>query len=599
MEFKKLNLVKLLERIECGEIQLPDFQRDWVWSDDKIKSLLESVIRGFPINSILLLACDAGNMKFSFRPVEGADKIDTKPQYLILDGQQRLTSLFGAFFLDEPVQISSDKRYFYYINMKQAIEIVDGVETSEKEDQLIISVPPNRKLKSGSKSKLDLSTPEKEFAAGMFPLNKFFKGNRQWLRAYERFCNDNSAGEFTDAFVEKVIDNASSYEIFSLELEKNTPLESVCKIFEKVNIGGVKLDVFDLLTAIFAAHKTEDGKSIGLRKELDDIKKYFEDNSLKILSAVERTDFITALTLLVTYNKYLEDKRQSVSCKSEDILKLNYNDYLNCKVVMTEGFVDAAKFLEEEGIKSKKYLPYKPQLIPMAAIFAKLNLLGKNNLASRKKIRQWYWYSVFSEAYRDGQLNRFAKDIVQIMDWIIRDKVPEIIQDTQIAAWKLMKAKSIQSAIYKGIISIIFRHGAKDFLAGRSMSTCADYAEDIEIHHIFPKKYCAAKKFPKDRYDNIANRTPIMKKTNKILSDNAPGIYLATIQDNENLSGAEIDEILERHFIDAALCRADNFNAFVVDRAKKILDAVEELTNRKISGRDSSEIRKVFGASLQ
>ena len=181
LEVKKFNLVKLLEKIECGEIQLPDFQRDWVWSDDRIKSLLESVICGFPINSILLLACDAGNLKFSCRTVEGVEKICIKPQALILDGQQRLTSLFGAFFCDKPVKISNDKEYFYYVDMKKAIA---AVETSETKEDLIISVPANRKLKSAGKIKLDLSTPEKEFVADMFPLNKFFKGTLDWILGY-------------------------------------------------------------------------------------------------------------------------------------------------------------------------------------------------------------------------------------------------------------------------------------------------------------------------------------------------------------------------------------------------------------------------------
>ena len=432
-----------------------------------------------------------------------------------------------------------------------------------------------------------------------FELNKIFKDNRQWFRAYEKFHGDNSAEDFVDAFAEKVIDSVKAYEIISVELEKNISLEAVCKIFEKVNIGVVKLDVFDLLTAVFAAHKTDDGKNIALRKELDDIKSGFEENSLKILSAIERTDFITALNLLVTYEKSCADKKVAVSCKSEDILKLSYRDYLDNRAAIVDGFIDAAKFLAEEGITSKKYLPYKTQLVPMAAIFAKVKALGKDNLATRKKLRQWYWTSVFSEAYRDGHLNRFVKDIVQVMDWIIRDKMPEIVEKAHINAWNLMRAKSTQSAIYRGLISIIFHHGAKDFLAGTDMSASANFAESIEIHHVFPKKYCEIQKLPKERYDNVANRTPIMKRTNKILGDNPPSFYLGKIEEKLNLSGAELDEILERHFIAPALCRADDFNAFLVDRAKKILDAVEERIGHPVSGRDSQEIKKVFGAPLQ
>ena len=114
MDAKKFNLEELLRKINDGLIQLPDFQRDWVWSDEQIKSLIESVIRGFPINSILLLECGANNLNFSCRPIEGADKSDVSPQHLILDGQQRLTSLFGALFSDNPFKISKGKKEFFF-----------------------------------------------------------------------------------------------------------------------------------------------------------------------------------------------------------------------------------------------------------------------------------------------------------------------------------------------------------------------------------------------------------------------------------------------------------------------------------------------------
>ena len=96
----------------------------------------------------------------------------------------------------------------------------------------------------------------------------------------------------------------------------------------------------------------------------------------------------------------------------------------------------------------------RSQLIPLAALFAQLKLSGKDNAQSRDKIRRWYWCGVFGEAYRDGHLSRFAKDIVQVTDWILDDKKASIVEDVQIGAWNLMKAKSIQSAIYKGIIII-------------------------------------------------------------------------------------------------------------------------------------------------
>lgn len=587
----KFDIRTLLEKIKRGEIQLPDFQRDWVWKDKQINSLLESVIRGFPINSILLLECDASNLKLACRPIEGSGAIDTLPQYLILDGQQRLTSLFGALFSKKPVEFKkTKKKYFYYVNMLKAI---DSVKNSSDVDDMIISVPEERILKTAKSETLDLSVPEKEYAAGMFPLNTvvdFFS----WLSGYQQFTgNFNVASEFNTEIIQKIL----SYQIICIKLDKDTPLEAVCKIFEKVNISGVVLTIFDLSTAILASYK-ENGKSINLRNDWKNISdNVFAKSNLDILKEIDGTDFITALTLFVSYENHRNDKQNAVGCKRENILKLAPTDYLKYKDALVDGFIEAGKFLEEEGITKIKYLPYKPQLIPMAALLAEMKLSGKNNAAARDKFRQWYWCGVFSETYRDGHLARFAKDIVQVMNWIETNDAPEIIKDTQIVAERLIKVKTIQSAAFKGIISIIFKNKATDFRSGRAMSLSANHGENIDVHHIFPKKYCEHKGFKSEICDSILNKTPISSETNKIIGQKAPSIYIKEFE-NQGNGFLQINDSFASHFIDAELCRADDFDAFIVDRAKKFFDAIEQLTGRKVVGRDGQEVIKLFGVPL-
>ena len=586
----KFNIKTLLEKIKCGEIQLPDFQRDWVWKDKQIQSLLESVIRGFPINSILLLECDTNNIKFSHRMIHSLEESDIVPQYLILDGQQRLTSLFGALLSDKPVSFSRNKKkFFYYVDMTKAIE---SVKNSADVEDMILSVPEDKIVKLG-KEQLDLSTPDKEYAAGMFPLNKlinFFS----WLSGYQQVTgNINHADEFYREVIQKV----TEYQIICIKLDKNTPLEAVCKIFEKVNISGVVLTVFDLLTAILASYKA-DGKVINLRDDWKNIHdNIFGKTNLDILRDIDGTDFISALTLFVSYKNFRYGKACPIGCKRENILKLEPTDYLQYRDEVAQGFIDAGKFLEEEGITKAKYLPYKPQLIPLSALFAALKIFAQNTAASRNKIRQWYWSGVFSEAYRDGHLARFTRDIVQVMKWIENDEEPEIIRNAQIVAAALIRVKGVQSAAFKGIVSIIFRNNATDFRLGKVMMISANHNENIDVHHIFPKQYCADNGLPVDIYDSILNKTPISSDTNKIIGRKSPSVY---IKDFEALGNTpqQINDSFASHFIDADLCRANDFDAFAADRAKKILDAIELIINRKVSGRDSQEIIKLFGKPL-
>src|SRR6516165_10836378 len=91
------SLPDLLRDIQTGEIQLPDFQRGWVWDDDHIRSLIASVSLSYPIGAVMLLQTGGDGTQFQPRPIEGvvADR-GKKPEYLILDGQQRMTSLYLA-----------------------------------------------------------------------------------------------------------------------------------------------------------------------------------------------------------------------------------------------------------------------------------------------------------------------------------------------------------------------------------------------------------------------------------------------------------------------------------------------------------------------
>src|SRR5260370_40679720 len=92
----KRSLLDILRDIETGKIQLPDFQRGWVWDDEHVRSLLASVSVSFPIGAVMLLETGGDGVRFRPRPIEGTDeKLNSvKPERLILDGQQRLTSLF-------------------------------------------------------------------------------------------------------------------------------------------------------------------------------------------------------------------------------------------------------------------------------------------------------------------------------------------------------------------------------------------------------------------------------------------------------------------------------------------------------------------------
>ena len=108
----KKSLYEVLKDVNTGKIQLPDFQRDWVWDDNRIKGIIASVAKSFPIGAIMLLETGNENIRFKTKPVEGVIGIsNTKPEMLILDGQQRITSLYQAIIPNRVVKTRNSKGY--------------------------------------------------------------------------------------------------------------------------------------------------------------------------------------------------------------------------------------------------------------------------------------------------------------------------------------------------------------------------------------------------------------------------------------------------------------------------------------------------------
>ena len=126
-----------------GVIQLPDFQRSWVWDEDRIKSLIASVSRAFPVGALMTLDT-GGPVNFKPRPIEGAppEARQTAPRSLLLDGQQRMTSLYQVTLRRKVVETVTPKkkkvRRWFYIDIRKALD--EGLDREE----VIIGVPEDR-----------------------------------------------------------------------------------------------------------------------------------------------------------------------------------------------------------------------------------------------------------------------------------------------------------------------------------------------------------------------------------------------------------------------------------------------------------------------
>ena len=581
----KESLMALLGEAASGKTQLPDFQRGWVWDDEHIRDLLASVSRAFPIGAIMLLEAGGDEVTFKTRPLEGATPGDTEPRQLVLDGQQRLTSLFQSLVSDQPVATRDAKGKpllrWYYLDIEAAlnphVERIDAV----------ISVPEDRTVRSdfGRKIELDLSTEELEFRNRHFPLNKL--GNyRPWRRGFNRYWdNDREETELLDRFEEEILDPFLQFQIPLISLKEHVPKEAVCLVFEKVNTGGVSLTVFELLTATFAADNFE------LRPDWDARKRRLHE--LPVLSNVASTDFLQAITLVATHHarqvasQQGEDSLPVVSCKRRDMLKLTAARYQQWADQLEAAFRMAARFLNREHVFDAKFLPYSTQLIPLAAL---LTVLGKRaeDQGVHDKLVRWYWCGVFGELYGSATESRFARDLPEVLDWIDGGPQPRTVEDANFAPERLLTLQTRRSAAYRGLYVMQLREGARDFRTGEPSSLQTYFDEAIDIHHIFPRKWCNDRGKEGRFVDSIVNKTPLTARTNRIVGGNAPSEYLSSLQRNHDVPAHELDRNLRSHFIDPDLLRGDQFEAFFRARSEAILEVIATAMGKSLE-HDASE----------
>lgn len=589
-------LSKILEDIQQGETQLPDFQRGWIWDDERIKSLLASISQSFPIGAVMML--ETGNEDVHFKPrlVEGVTLSHPfEPDLLILDGQQRLTatyqSLIGQCAVDTRDIHGKPMKRWYYIDMSKALD------PNCDRDECIRSIAEDKKVRNFRGEVVeDYSSPDKEYEYGLFPFNKIFSSDT-WMMGFQEYWDyDKGKTKLFNRFNTEIIKRFEQYQLPLITMNKETPKEAVCVVFEKVNTGGVILNVFELLTATFAADKFI--PDFSLREDWE--KKAARLKAYPILEKIENTDFLQAVSLLVTRSRHLSAIKQGVSpenapgisCKRKDILKMTLKDYSEFCEQALAGFEKAARLLTLQKFFSARDIPYRTQITPLAAA---VSLIGDQieNEPVRQKIFKWYWCGVLGELYGGAIETRFAKDVPEILAWVKGGPEPSTVSDAHFAPSRLLTLRTRNSAAYKGIYTLLMRDGGMDFMSGQPIDYSTYFEENVDIHHIFPEKWCQEHGKSKDsntriNYDCVVNKTPLSYKTNRKIGGNAPSAYLEKIQKDASINPERLDEIMRSHLIDPRLARSDNFEEFFTARKEAILKRIEDAMGKPIA-RDAVE----------
>ncbi len=604
-----VGLEDLLRKCEKGAIKLPEFQRSWVWDEDRIRSLMASISLAFPVGVLMTLE-SGGAVEFKERPVQGApgSADGAKAECLLLDGQQRMTSLYQACIRDKVVETVTARRKrvsrWFYIDIEAALN------PAKEREEAIIGVPEDRILKRnfGREIVCDLSSPEREYELGMFPANRVFDWD-VWQDGLYKFCYDSSQLEKISLFLDfknKVLQNFKSYQIPVIDLGKDTSREAVCLVFEKVNTGGKPLDAFELVTAMYASQGFELRKDwLGEHAETGRYRRLAEfgraaGQKFGPLEKVASTDFLQSIALLQTKERRAVAAVEGqeghdlppVRATRQSLLNLPLDAYSKYSNGIEEGFKNVVKFLRLQYIYRVLDIPYQSQLVPLAAIFSEIGDRWQH-ATIREQIARWFWNGVFGELYGSTTESRFARDVVEVPAWLNGGDSPSTILNSVFRADRLRTMSSRVSAAYKGVNALLMKEGAQDFRSGQAFDQTIFFDENVDIHHIFPQNWCKKQGIDKSMYDSIINKTPLSSKTNRILGGDAPSVYLARLErgakNSPPIAGETIDASLHTHLIDPALLRADDFDGFFRARQSALLNMIEQTGQTVYGGEETDE----------
>ena len=597
-----VSLKSLLEDAGSGKIQLPDFQRGWVWDDDRIRALLASISRGFPVGAIMTLEA-GGEIRLKSRMIEGAEENAANgADAFLLDGQQRLTSLYQSLLHAGPVDTHDSRgrriKRWYYVDMLAAMD------PNVDRDDAIISVPEDRKETRdfGREITRDLSSREKEFEQHMMPTEELL-GDQEWMWEYvdhwegkrgEHPADDVRA--FRRRFSQSVLNTFGDYDLPVISLGKETPKEAVCTVFEKVNTGGVTLSVFELVTATFAAQDEDFSLREDWAARSDRLY-----SGYGALQGIGGDQFLQAVALLTTQDRrrqaMVEGRPQNripaINCRKNDILGLDVSDYHRWADQVEAGFVSSAKFLHRQFVFTNQDVPYTTQLVPLAVLHVELGE-ALESANAQILLERWYWSGIFGEMYGGAVETQYGLDLVQVADWVRGGPEPQLVSEANFIPERLLSLRTRQSAAYKGLYALQMKSGASDWRTNDTLTFATWHDENIDIHHIFPRRWCEATKhdngepklpIPPRLFNSIVNKTPIDAKTNKIIGGRAPSRYYPRLkQDNSE----RLDEVLKTHWISAVSLCADDFAECFVERGEAMLELIGRAMGRSIpSGRDA------------
>ena len=537
----------LISDIEKGIIKIPKFQREFVWGIDKTAKLLDSILKGYPIGTFILWKTDerindiknVGNLDIPDTP-DG-----TKVEY-VLDGQQRITSLFAAY-RGATIQKVGEKKVTDYGDIVVNIE----VDISENDEQVITAEP------TGEKS-ISLSTVLNFSFAKAKELESEFSGKELGL-----------IDSYATAF--------RTYEFSTVVLRKED-IDSAIEVFTRINTGGQTLTLFEIMSA-----KTYDeGQNFDMTAKWKDFTSLLKDIKY---DGVSNSVVLSIISLVLSRTK--ECKRKTILAQDKQAI-----------IDTWDGVISALKdsidyFRTTYRIPVSQILPYDSLLVPFAYFF--FHKRDKPDGTQKKYLEEFFWRMSLSSRYSSSTESKLAQDIKRI-DAILKGERPDYsdIKVSLESPQALIDTNfSAGNSYCKAVLCLLAYQEPKDFRDNGKVildNSWLKIANSKNYHHFFPKAYLRAEETPKS--NSLMNITFVSDHLNKRkIGAKAPSVYIGDFHDENS----EINIALNSHFIDLKGfgIESDDYATFLEKRSKLIYDALKariEMTHQESVNEELEEL---------
>lgn len=587
----QISLQTLLDRLRDGCYMIPDFQREFEWQPSDIRALMRSIFLDYHIGSLLLWKASPDNFEaLACEPIYGFHG-DRNPTHIVLDGQQRLTAIYYALVAPDKPAPRRQNRFLYFIHVDKFME--------ESYDDAFIYDWTRR-------GENLLSNRDAQFDNHLFPLAVVGRGGWElanWFQGYDQYWRTketeakNRGDETTCRLARRSAENAvdfgkhvrdvtQQYQVAYIDLDRDVEIDKVCDIFTQINSRGVPLDVFDLLNALL---KPKGVKLKGLWREaaqrLDFVKTDRMNVYILQVMSILRQAYCSPKYLYYLLPGQRKTVRDPDGASRKEVLVPDVADFQRKWTTAVDEIERAIGMLrqpQEFGAVSSQYLPYVSILPVFAAAQATIRQLpATRQLSAQRKLRHWYWASVFTNRYSGSVESTSTRDFLDLKNWFDDDdNEPALIAEFETRFRNLDWHRETKrgTSTYNGVFNLLVLRGARDWMTGT-----VPLHGDLDDHHIVPKNW-GKEQMLDTSIDTVLNRTPLTTESNRsVINNRLPNQYLPKLVE-KNEEGV-VRETLESHLVSPQaydiLLRdpftPSDYEAFITERQRTILEAIEDL----------------------